>query len=397
MFETTLISGDNLAAMWAVCITIAALAFYLEQKVKWCGKLGSAPIAIFGTLLVANIGIIPNASPVFNAINSYLLPLAIPLLLFNCNIKRIVKESGKMIFMFVAAAVGVFCSTLICGMIFRGGNAEAAAGAAAMMTGAHIGGTVNLVAMGNTFNVDPDLLSSITISANLLLIVYLAAQSMICSSKKIRAMYPHPHIDEFEKNTDGTVSASAEYWKAKNISLLGISKSLATAFVILAVSNQFCAIVNASAAPDMIKQLFGSIYLVLTLFTTILATLFPKYFESLEGAEEMGTFMICLFFVGIGGAGNLSTIFASGAMILVFYVCDIIFSLTIPMVVGKFMKWNLEEIMVASNASFGGPTTAPALAISKGWASLAVPGILVGLLGYIIGNYFGVLVYNIII
>ena len=58
MFETALISGDNLGAMWAVCFSIAALAFYLEQKTKWASKLGSALIAILVALILANVGII---------------------------------------------------------------------------------------------------------------------------------------------------------------------------------------------------------------------------------------------------------------------------------------------------------------------------------------------------
>ena len=55
-----------------------------------------------------------------------------------------------------------------------------------------------------------------------------------------------------------------------------------------------------------------------------------------------------------------------------------------------------EEISLACNATFGGPTTAAAFAINKGWHELVVPSILVGLLGYIIGNYFGVLIGNLL-
>ena len=37
---------------------------------------------------------------------------------------------------------------------------------------------------------------------------------------------------------------------------------------------------------------------------------------------------------------------------------------------------------MASNANVGGPTTAAAMAGSKQWKSLVLPGILVGILGY---------------
>ena len=50
--------------------------------------------------------------------------------------------------------------------------------------------------------------------------------------------------------------------------------------------------------------------------------------------------------------------------------------------------------MVRIIAAIGGPPTSAALAISNGWNALIVPGMLVGIYGYIIGNYFGVFVGN---
>ncbi|NCB06106.1 MAG: hypothetical protein EOM69_11400, partial [Clostridia bacterium] len=40
-------------------------------------------VAIFGTMLLVNIRVLPSASPTYGAIGSYILPLAIPLLLFK--------------------------------------------------------------------------------------------------------------------------------------------------------------------------------------------------------------------------------------------------------------------------------------------------------------------------
>lgn len=398
MFETALISGDNLGAMWAVCFSIAALAFYLEQKTKWASKLGSALIAILVALILANIGIIENSSPVYSAINGYLLPLAIPLLLFKANVVRIVKDSGRMVFMFLAAALGVVISGLIVGFIFRGSDPVNAAAVTSMNTAGNIGGTVNLVAMGETFKVDPGVLSAVVVVCNALVVCFFAAQNFIAGSKKIREIYPHPHIDAVESGAEGSgTSAAAAYWKAKPISLLGLSKSVATAFVIFAISSAITGKVNASDASFIVKQMFGSIYLMLTLVTTVLATIFPKYFETLKGADELGTFAICMFFVGLGGASDLSNVFSCGALVFVNYFMNIIFSIGVPLIIGKFAKWNVEEILIASNSAFGGPTTAPAYAINKGWSNLVVPSILLGIMGYIVGNYAGVFMYNIIL
>jgi len=63
---------------------------------------------------------------------------------------------------------------------------------------------------------------------------------------------------------------------------------------------------------------------------------------------------------------------------------------------GKLLKFNLEDCILASNANIGGPTTAAAMAISKGWHRFVAPTMLVGTLGYIIGTYVGIFIGQIL-
>ena len=58
----------------------------------------------------------------------------------------------------------------------------------------------------------------------------------------------------------------------------------------------------------------------------------------------------------------------------------------------RLLKFDLEDAIIASNANIGGPTTAAGMAISLGWAKLVGPAMLVGTLGYVIGNYAGTIV-----
>ena len=63
---------------------------------------------------------------------------------------------------------------------------------------------------------------------------------------------------------------------------------------------------------------------------------------------------------------------------------------------GRLLKLNLEELLLAVNATLGGPASAGAMAISKGWSGLVLPAILAGLWGYIIGTFVGILVAEIL-
>ena len=62
------------------------------------------------------------------------------------------------------------------------------------------------------------------------------------------------------------------------------------------------------------------------------------------------------------------------------------------LVAGKLLRLNLEELLLAMNATLGGPPTAAAMANSAGWPRLVLPGLLIGLWGYVIGTPSGVLV-----
>ncbi len=109
------------------------------------------------------------------------------------------------------------------------------------------------------------------------------------------------------------------------------------------------------------------------------------------GTQEIGTFFIYLFFFVIGAPASLLEIMKNSPLLLVFCTIIVCTNMIVTFLFGKLFHFNLEEIILASNANIGGPTTAVAMAISKGWIELVAPIMLVGTMGYVIGTYFGTL------
>ena len=68
----------------------------------------------------------------------------------------------------------------------------------------------------------------------------------------------------------------------------------------------------------------------------------------------------------------------------------VVVNMAVTLLVGKLFGFNLEELLISSNATIGGPTTAAAMAISKGWDDLVLPAMLVGVWGYVIGNWIAI-------
>ena len=390
----SLIAADNAWLMWMMVAFLGAFSLWSEQKTKWGAKVGMAIVAIFGTMLLVNIRVLPSSSPTYSAVSGYVLPLSIPLLLFQCDLKRIIKESGRLFLVFHIASLGTMVGAVVAGFMFK--NLPDIGGIVAMEIGAHVGGTVNLVACGNAFNLDQSYISACAIAANLLVAFLMVGLGAATDSKFVRKSFPHPHLDAFEANiVEGAGSTSEQYWKPKNVTLLSLAMAMATTFVICGIGNEIAKFFKSLGLPQILDQLLGSIYLIICTITIVLVTLFPKFFQKLEGAEELGTYMIAMYFVTIGGAADLKQLLQVGPAILASIVFITVGNLGFLFGFGKLFKWNWEDICNASCATIGGPTTAAAFSINRGWNAMIVPGILVGLWGYSIGNYVGIIAGNI--
>ena len=383
----TLISADNTWALFAILVVIAALAIWMEQKYKWAGKVTGCVIALIGAMILSNIRVIPTDAPAYDFVWSYVVPLAVPLLLFNANVKKIWKESGRVLVIYLISGIGTLVGGIVAFYLLHNQIADLNK-IAAMMVGTYTGGSVNLVAMSDAFGASGDMVSSSVVADNLLMALYFFVLIAIPTIEFFLKKFKHPYIDE---------NQAASYWKAKPVALIDIAEALAIAFAIVAISTAIAdffagLIPTSNFGLALLNGLLGNKYLIMPTLTMLLATIKPEFMGNIGGAQEIGTFLIHIFFAVIGVPASIYLIMTQAPLLLVFCAIIVGMNMIFSFVFGKIFKFNLEEICIASNANVGGPTTAAALAIAKGWQAMVVPALLVGTLGYVIGNYYGIFV-----
>lgn len=395
----TFFKPDDTWALWTFLIVAASLSIYLEQRYKWASKISGAVIALIFGLAATNLRIVPTDSPVWDNVWTYILPLAVTLLLFQADLRKILKESGRMFGIFNISALGTIIGAFIATLLF-GVFIPEYFKAAGMMTGSYIGGGVNFVALSKVFEASENLIGTLTVADNLNMAIAFIVLLAIPSWAFFRKRYLHPYEDEvesMEKNNQEmeTKTKAAMYWKRKEISLLDIATNLAIAFVIVFISVKFTTWVKSVIPSDVtgfmfiLRLIFGQIYLIIPILTLFLATTFPNWLPKLPGSNEIGMFMIYLFFVVIGIPASLYEIITKAPILLAFCLVMAFVNIIFTLGLGKVFKYSVEECVLASNANLGGPSTAAGMAIAKGWTKLIVPAILVGIWGYIIGNYLG--------
>ena len=394
----SLIQPDDMITLWGIIVVWAAVSIYLEQKYKWAGRISGAIIALIGAIILSNTGVIPTESPVYDAVWTFIIPLAIPLLLFHVNFKKIWQESGRLLILFLLSSIGTIAGTIISFFLLKD-HIPYLDKIGAMMSASYVGGGVNFAAMAGKFEAPGEMVSATIVADNLMMALYIVALMFIPSLSFFRKRFSHPHVLEVESNKDvedGKTLAEA-FWKRNEISLKDIALSLGTAFFLVVVSFKLAALFGSfvptgedvSFGLNLLHGLIGDKYLVLTTITFLALALFPKYFASINGSQEMGTFLIYLFFVVIGIPASIPLIVQNAPLLLVFVAIIVVVNLLISLTAGELFKYDLEEILLVSNANIGGPTTAAAMAIAKGWKNLIGPILVVGTIGYIIGNYIG--------
>ncbi|MGL4007620.1 DUF819 family protein [Staphylococcus nepalensis] len=388
----TIVAKDDIWVLWAIIIVWATVSLFLEQRYQWASTISRAIIALVGAMLLSNFKVIPTSSPVYDTVWDYVVPLSIPLLLFSSNILKIWKESRRLLFIFLIASVGTMIGTTVAFIILNH-SVPYLSKLGAMMTGSYIGGGVNFAALSSKLEAPSDMISSTVVADNSVMALYFLLLIAIPSIPYIKK---HFNTQYGGKDTSGSQQA---FWQPKKIQLLDIAFSLAIAIAIVAVSFKFSEFIQHVVPQSnvwlvILVSFFGDFYLLLTTLTLVVVAIWGDFFEKLAGASEIGTFLIYIFFVVIGTPASFVTIIKTAPLLFIFVIIILIFNLGLSLMLGKLLKFNVEEILLASNATAGGPTTAAALAIGKGWTSLVGPILIIGTLGYVIGNYAGTLMYQ---
>ena len=169
----TLINAENTWMLFAVMAAVAAVAIWLEQTYRWAAKLSSCVLCLLMAMLLSNFRVIPAEAEAYDFIWDYVVPLSIPLLLYKANIRKIWKESGRMLAIFLIGSLGTLAGGILAFCLLRDQlGATSARAAASMFTGTYVGGSVNLVAMSQASGAEADLVSASIVADNLLMALY---------------------------------------------------------------------------------------------------------------------------------------------------------------------------------------------------------------------------------
>lgn len=383
----SIILPDDHWAIWTFLVGMTALCLYLEQEYKFVKKITGAALALCVGMLASNIGLMPTESPSYDIVWDYIVPLVIPLLLIKTDIRSIFKETSRVAGAFHISSLGTIIGSIVAVAALHTFIDDLVLIGPAM-TASYIGGSINFVAVVSMFNPPKDLVNATLVADSGVMFLYFLFLITLPGMAIVRRFFPITPKTIAITGTENS-ETTENYWKPKPIGLIDISKSLAIAFIISLLSAKISGYFNGEGMPVIAKMILGQKYLLLTTFSILFPLLFPKAAKSLAGNEELGTFFIFIFFVMIGLPASISKVIMEAPMMILFCAVILFFNFLVTIILGKFFKYELEELIIAAIITSGGPMNGVAIAISKNWQNLIFPALMLGIWGYVIGNYIG--------
>ncbi|KAL4575826.1 hypothetical protein LXL04_011913 [Taraxacum kok-saghyz] len=365
-----LISPDDHWGTWTALFATGAIGIWSERT-KIGRMISAALVSILLGLAASNMGIIPHEAPAYSIVMEYILPLTIPLMLFRADMRNVIKSTGKLLLAFLIGSVATTIGTLVAFLVvpMRSLGQDSWKIASALMA-SYIGGAINYVAVSEALGISPSVVAAGVAADNVICAIYFMVLFALASkipSEPSPSPSPSPSTKDPPPNSDTLSTPTIQ---------------TATA---LAVSFAICKV--ATHGIQLLKLPGGTLPAV-TAIVVILATLLPHQIGYLApSGDAIAAISIQVFFAVLGASGSVWNVVMVAPSIFVFALIQVSVHVVVVVGIGKLVGLDMKLLVLASNANIGGPTTASGMATAKGWGSLVVPGILVGIFGISIANY----------
>ena len=381
MLATALIGTETVAGTFAlifVFLGLAAFGFWAETT--RIGRIFSGVIlVILAGLLLSNLRVVPFQAPFYDAVWSYVVPLAIPLLLFKADLRRILPELGPVLISFVLAVIGTIAGVLIGYLAIPLG--PDAPQIVSTLGASWIGGSVNFAAVSQALAFDdPTLLSAMAAADNVGGTLFLTLLVLLPTWRFLQRAIPSKIMTEEPKEVEEEEAAAG----AVAVPDLAVALAL----------SAFCCAAGYVIAAALGLATYGILFV--TLVALLIANLFAARLTRLAGDFELGMFFMYVFFAVMGAGADIGAMIANALPIFAFVGIMAAVHLAVVLGGAKLFRLDLAEALVASNAVALGPATAVAMAAGQRWQSLVTPAVMLGVLGYAIANFLGVALANLL-
>ncbi|KPK84665.1 MAG: hypothetical protein AMS27_09300 [Bacteroides sp. SM23_62_1] len=375
-------------------ILFPVLVLYLSNKYPIVKKIGPVIICYSTGLILGNVGIMPdNATKYQDVLNNIVIVFAIPLLLFSLDVKSWLRMAGKTFLSLILGLVSVLVMVVLSFFLFREKLPELWK-VGGMLIGLYSGGTPNLAAIKIALNVDPETYilthtSDLVIGTFVLLFLITIAQKTFLlfmrpfktSDLDLMENSADVYKGEFE-SYDSIFTPKIFFPLLKALGLVAII--FGVSFLLSKISLHYGLVKNASTMEMTI------IILGITTFG-IIASLSPDI-NKIEKTFQLGMYFILVFCVVVSSMADIRSFSFSSWPIFVCILLAVVGALILHGILSWIFDIDVDNFLIISTALCMSPAFVPVVAGALKNRFIIIPGLVIGIIGFAIGNYLGVLV-----
>lgn len=330
-------------------------------------------------ILVGNLGLLPEGSkPIQESITLITIPLAIPLMLFSINVRKVAKLARGTFLSMISALAAVVLMVFSGYLIFNSVTDQEMWKVGGMLTAVYSGGTPNLAALNLMLDVSPKTYV-LTHTYDLILSTFYIFFLITIGQRVLLTFLPAFKYNEIETERAHTDQPTS---LAKSTKFIDGLLAFMIAGMIFAGGGGFSLLLTEN------YQMPVAILLITSL--GIVASLIPRV-NRLEGSFDLGMYLILIFSLVVASMANFTTL-SDFTPALFMYVTWVLFgSLAVHLLLCKLLGIDADTVMATSTALICSPAFVPVVAGAIGNKQVIVPGITVGIIGYAMGNYLGYL------
>ncbi len=405
-------------------LILSVIILYFTEKYGVLNKIGPVIIAYIIGIIIGHSGLIPNMSEylshlirsnseitddyiasLYNSgkityldtiaykiykfqdlLLSVLILLALPFLLYSLKIKVWFRMSLKTIISMFFALFGVV-GLIVIGYFIFGDQINEPGKVAGLLVGLYTGGTPNLASLKQSLDVNVETYLLTHTYDTAVGIIYLLF--LITFGKNIfRSL-----LGKYPVTIDEKVIGSIQYSESayKGIFNRHILKGIVLAFAVTTF------IVLFSVGLGLLVSEGAMMFTVILSITTlsITASFIPKI-NTIEKTFEVGMFFIVFFSLVVASMADLRQLFHISSSLFLYISLVYFGALLFHAIFCKIFGVDADTMMVTSVALLCSPPFVPMVAGALKNKEVIVSGLTVGIMGYAMGNYLGVLLFKLL-
>ena len=380
-----------------------SLIIFLCRKSSVMNKIGEILLLYIVGILISNLIIFPlglgeQLQGIQDSLTSVMILLAFPMILFGCDFKN--WKLKKAIAALCIGLVSVVVIDVIGFYIFND-NQTGFEKIAGLLVGVYTGGTPNLASLKIALNVDAETYIFVHTFDMIISFVYLVF--LMSFGIKVFRIFLRQ-----QKGRDLTPVASKQQ-EGRDVTPVAYESQQPTAYSGIFTKKHFSKTLGALGLAILIVgigmgisflisgKVDNMLVLILTMTTLSIAASFMPFVRKMEKSYDAGMYLVLIFSLVVATMVDITAIdYKAGAHIIMYIAFVIFCSLVLSIILSKIFKVDSDTMVITSVALINSPLFVPMIAESMKNKKVIITGITVGVIGYAIGNYLGILVYQLL-